>query len=357
MKSIYSQILILFLLPIFVVANNGKQKGKYTKEKTYNKEFSVNPDATLKVSNKFGNVDVTSWNENKVKIDVKITVNGNNEDKVKETLDKIKVNFSYTKDLVEAITQMEKKKWGWNSKNKLNIKINYTIKVPISNNVKVNNKYGNISLDNLEGNTNISCDYGKVYLGKLNGGTNQINLDYSSGSNIEYIKQGNINADYSGIVIGGVGNLNLQTDYTDTKIKSAGRVNFNGDYGGITLGKVDVLAADADYTRIKISDLSKSLSVNAGYGSIKVENIKNSMDKITINSDYTNISLKYEANTDFDFDLDLSYAGFNKSDDLNITTSHKKNSSAKYKGYSVKSNSGNMIKIVSDYGNVSLKKH
>ena len=74
--------LTLALLPLMLVANNGKLKGRYTKEKTIKKEFSVNSDALFKVRNSYGNLNITSWNEDRVMVEVHIKTNGNNEEKV-----------------------------------------------------------------------------------------------------------------------------------------------------------------------------------------------------------------------------------------------------------------------------------
>ena len=82
MKTLFYKITLLLLFPIAVIANNGELKGKYTKEKTLNKEFSVSPNAMLKISNDYGNLDVTSWDQNRIVMQISIKVSGNNEEKV-----------------------------------------------------------------------------------------------------------------------------------------------------------------------------------------------------------------------------------------------------------------------------------
>ena len=69
-------ILSLFALPLMVTASpdGGGLKGRYTKEKTIKKEFDVNSDALFKVKNSYGNLNITSWNENKVMIEVHLSL-------------------------------------------------------------------------------------------------------------------------------------------------------------------------------------------------------------------------------------------------------------------------------------------
>jgi hypothetical protein len=70
MKTKLYNLVVLLLVPFVVVAGN--EKGKYTKEKKITKTYQVNPNAGLEVSNKYGNVYVTTWDENKTSVEVLI---------------------------------------------------------------------------------------------------------------------------------------------------------------------------------------------------------------------------------------------------------------------------------------------
>ena len=79
MKTRFKFIVSLLLLPALIFANEGKFNGKYTKEKTIKKEYNVNANAGLKVTNSYGNIDIVTWNENRTVIEVLIKTNGNDE--------------------------------------------------------------------------------------------------------------------------------------------------------------------------------------------------------------------------------------------------------------------------------------
>ena len=109
-------LIALLVVPVMANANNGDLKGKYSKEKTIKKEYDVNSNALLKISNSYGNLTLSSWNEDRVVIEVHIKTSGNNESKVQEKLDKITVDFEASSDMVSAKTIYNKDKgsWGWN---------------------------------------------------------------------------------------------------------------------------------------------------------------------------------------------------------------------------------------------------
>ena len=114
MKLLFNTLILLLCFPALVMASDGhgKFKGKYTKEKTVNKEFTVNPNAGLEVKNMYGNIDIVTWNENRTVFEVRIKANGNDEAKVQEKLNEIRIEFTGSSCLVTAKTQFgEKSKW------------------------------------------------------------------------------------------------------------------------------------------------------------------------------------------------------------------------------------------------------
>ena len=362
MKQLSKIVLVFLLIPLAVFANeNPKFKGKYTKTKTLNKEYTVNANAGLKVDNSYGNVDIVTWNENRVVIEVVITTNGNDESKVEEKLEKINVEFSGSASQVSAKTTFGNRKnssWSWWGKNNnVKMEVNYTIKLPIGNSVDLNNDYGGISINELNGNARIDCDYGQLNLGKLNSENNYLSFDYSKNSTINYMKNGKINADYSSFVLEKVGDLELDADYTKSEVQEAKTINYNNDYGKMIVGSVKDLKGRGDYIPLRLNTLTGSLNVNTDYGSVTIEKVTSSGGDITIDSEYAGIKIGYESGYNFDFIIDLTYASFNEGSGLEIMKQSKNNSRKSYSGYNGSKGSGNTININSDYGGVTLKRN
>jgi hypothetical protein len=362
-QLLYKAIFILFLIPSLAIANtnnHGKWKGKHTKNKTIKKEFSVNADALLKVKNSYGNIDIVTYNGSTIFIEVNIKVNGNNEDKLQSKLDKITIEFNATSNLVEAKTKFSKSKsnswWNWGNNNNVSMEINYVIKLPITNSVDLDNNYGSINLDKLEGVAIINCDYGKITTKELMADNNSINFDYTNNSYFEYIKSGTINADYSGFTVAKAKNLEVIADYTKSVIEIAENIDYNCDYGSITIEKVNNVTGDGDYLAIRIGDVYKNINLNSDYGSIKINEMTANAGNLEIDSDYTGITIGYNAAYNFNFDIDLDYASLRSHEGFEFSKKHEKSVSKLYIGYYGNSNSGNTIKIESDYGSVTFKK-
>ncbi len=362
MKLLFSTLCLALLLPAVVfAAENPRFKGKYTKEKKLHKEYTVNAGAGLSVDNSYGNIDIVTWNENRIVIDVLIKTNGNNEDKVQDKLNDIDVEFSGNGSKVSARTIFKGRKsssWSWWGSNNNNVKmeINYTIKMPVTNSVELSNDYGSINLNRLEGNAKISCDYGQLNLGELLAENNSLNFDYTKNSSIGYMKSGKINADYSGFTIERAERLEINADYTHAEIDDVKNLNYNSDYGKINVGTVNNLIGRGDYIPLNVKTITGSLNVNTDYGSVTVDRIAASMKEVIINAEYAGIKLGFDAGCNFDFVVDLSYASFKGEEDLEVMKTSKDHSDKFYSGYYGRKGSGNTINIRSDYGGVSLQK-
>ena len=364
MRTKSFKILAFLLFSIFnlftIRGNYSNEVKKYTykEEKKIQKEFNISKDGLVAIKNQFGDINIATWDENKVVFDVIITIEGNNLERVKEKLNEINIDFSTTNNEIRAKTILEKEKswWqGWVKKNNLHFSIKYSVKMPKTANIELDNDYGAILVDYLEGNADISCDYGKLILGELHGEDNKINFDYTKHSSIEYIKTGYISANYSDIKIEKSDILDIRMDYTKAEIEEIKNLEFNNDYGRLRVNNVTNITGNGDYVTFKIGKVSKSLDIGADYGSIKVSHILPSAKKIEIEADYTGIILGIDAQWAFSFSINLEYAGL-KYDELPLEMEiiRKENSDHYYKGYHLlKENSGN-ININVDYGSVKL---
>ena len=324
----YRLFLCFLIIPFIALANTGIESRKVTKEKTINKSFDVSSNATLKVSNSFGNLNVITWDENRIVFDITIKVSGNDDEKVEERLEGIDVEFSSSSSMVEAVTRIEKTKnnwWNWGKKMNLKMEIDYVIKMPMTNNVDLKNKFGAINLDKLEGSANIRCDHGKITTKEL----------LSSNNDIEY--------------------LDLKADHTKSIIENAESINFKCSFGSLKIDNVNALDGKAQHLTARIGNLYKSANLNTSHGSLKISRIASKVNMVDIKSQFTGITLGYDSALSFDFRLDLQHGSLRDSEGFNFTNKEINRNDKKYAGYYGSKGSGNMIRVNSQHGSVSFK--
>ena len=359
MKYIYKTVFFLFIFSGSILAN--EKNKKHEKKRTIKKEFKVNKNATVALNNRYGNLNITTWNENRVVIEVTITVKGNDAENVEERLEAINIDFEATKSQVSAKTIIEKSKqsWSWFGNNKnVNYKINYEVKMPETNSVDLDNDYGSIYLDNLEGDAAINCDYGKISIGELHSTNNTINLDYCSSSSIEYLNAGSLNLDYSKITLDKSKEAKITADYSTLKIGLINTVNFNLDYGSIAINEGDYITGNSDYAAVKIGRLNRKLNIETDYGAVSIQSLANNFESVQIDTEYASVRLGVNQGNSFDFELNLQYATFSRNDNnIDLFKSISKSSNKYYQGKYGKNTSTGKVKITSQYGGISFKEN
>ena len=361
---LYKLLFLAAMVPSVALCSNNPLHddftGRITKEKKISKKFNVSPNSLLQVNNSYGNVDITTWDQNTISIEVFIKTNGNDEEKVKAKLDDIKVEFNQTPDGVKAKTVFSKEESSWwnslfGSNSNVNMEINYVIKAPVTNNVEVNNDYGNVFLDKLTGNAKISCDYGRIDIGELHGNNNYLSFDYSRNSHFGYINKAVISADYSEFTVDDAKSLELKADYTDSKMKKIELLQFSCDYGSLVVEKVRKIAGSGDYLSTRIGQIFQAANLNLDYGNIVIAEVVKGAEEIKIDSDYTGVKIGYNKEHPFRFSVNTNYGNVKGTDKFEVNKRNEGNSSSSYAGYHLNNTGNGNIIVSSNYAGVTFQ--
>lgn len=338
----------LFIFLLFV----GYAYPQNTKE--FHEEIEVNSNAEVEIRNQFGNVTVVSWDENRVVLDILVTVKGKNQNKIESKLNEIDIDFELNKSKVVAHTRINEG-WGisWFNSNNLTYQIDYEVKVPKNSPLTIKNDYGAIVINSTNAPVNISCDYGKLVLGDLHSDQNELHFDYTTNSTIDFIKGGHIYADYSGIEIAEAENIELQADYTNATFSTIQNLLFKNDYGKLTVHQVNEIEGEGDFLTLRIGDLYREIDLTHEFGSIKVTHIMPSTERVMINAEYTGIQLGIDPKWSFDYALDLEYASLKET--LNLEPKIQRvESMRKYYNGTVGEYPIAKLTVTTEFGNLKL---
>ncbi|WP_026897291.1 DUF4097 family beta strand repeat-containing protein [Daejeonella oryzae] len=301
------------------------------KTKTINKTYTVDSKDKLSISNQYGTVLVKTWSRNEIKVDVEIKAFEASDDKAQDLLENVSISESRSADLISFETKFDRSnmKFFWSrSKNgkeeRRGLQVNYTVYMPSKNPLDINNKYGSTSLPELSGPVNINSSYGSFTAQNLSNAANRVKVSYGSASIQEFSS----------------GNLDVS-------------------YGSLKLNNADNLNANIRYSSAKITHLTNSGNIDISYtGGFKIDEVDKNVKNLIINSSYSGVTLGLADDADFNFDVTVSYAGFNF-DDGKISISSKTpdentkgwNPTKNYKGR-VGKGSDSRILIKSNYGGV-----
>lgn len=356
------QATILVLAVCFSV-NLQAAQDEYSKNK--HKEYDVNEKTLLVLSNKYGNVNVTNWQQDRVSIDVKITVDYRREDEAKELLEDINVEINKQDNTIEAITEFERNfnrsgglfNFGDDSKE---FTINYEVKIPRYLNLELENKYGDVFINEITGRADIAVKYGNFKANKiLRDNTkplSQVNLAYSDGSigEVNWLKlslkytPNNCNIEKAKAII-------AVTKYSKLNVNQVSSLVSESKYDNYRLGNLTNIVCEAKYTDFRIERVSKKIDLESQYGDFRVNEIPMGFEKIKIDNKYGRVNLGIDGNASYRLKGEANYADIDFPDSGRVSRIEK-NTEMKVSGLVGKDkNTKAEVNIITKYGNVDLE--
>lgn len=356
-KTTFSLLIAIFLTSVLGYSNN-IDRGKFKKTRTVKKVFEVSEDNTLNIDNRYGDLTITTWEENTIDIEVIITVESKSDETAEKKFNAITIDFRQDNNTVFAKTNISKTKSNWSffsGNTSVNTRIDYIVKMPVSNNVDLENDYGSIFIDKLDGVCTLDCDYGGINIGELNNKSNSINMDYAHSSSIEFINIADIDTDYSKLAIEKANKVRLNADYTQIEINDIDELEYYNDYGSLKVSEAKKIHGNGDYLTLKVYEVLNSFEVDSDYGSIKIYKLHSNFDNVSIDGEYTGVKIGVAGDASFNFAAQTSYAGISFEDlDVEYTVKEDKMSSKTYKGNVNGSNPNSKIKVTSSYGGIKI---
>ncbi len=377
--TIITTALLLILGLGFNVQANTLSTDKQTKikkefVKTINKEFDITADGKVGLSNRYGKIDLKTWNENKVKIDVKITVNASSEEAAQDEFERINVSFSNGNDYVNAETTIESKKsswWNWGSwSSSSDFSIDYDVYMPKSNKLDLKNKYGHSTVDEIDGETTISIKYGDITMEGVNN-----TLDFYIGyGNATILKATDIEGEvsYGKLKMSHAENVDITSKYSKVYLDEAKEVrsfskydtyklgeiqNFRntGKYDNIYIESVHDIVVDSKYSDIELEKLTNSADFDLNYGGASIDGVANGFTEIRLDGSYADFKIRTDSNAAYHLDATGSYADIHCPDNMDVSRRIEKGSSIEIEGLVGSANAGGKIKARLSYGDLKIR--
>lgn len=374
MKSAYKFSLFLALTLLFQTASFGDAVSKKEFTKTIKKEFGITANGTTSIYNKYGKIDLKTWDKDRVKVEVTILVNARSESEAQEVFDRISINFSNANDYVKAQTEIESQKSGWWSWNdsKSDYNINYDVYLPTTNNIDIINKYGNVNAESIDGSANVAVKYGNFRLEGI-GDNATIDLGYGNGtivsardvtSEISYgrilfkeAKELNLTSKYSKVTIDKANDIRSETKYDTYDIGEVRDFRNNGKYDSFDIAYADNLIVNSKYSEIFTSKIGNSIDLDLEYGGATVERIAKGFSDVRIVGSYADFKINVEDGASYRMEATANYAGIRYPEDMNVTYEKEKGTYHEVEGHKGVKGARSVIKARLDYGGLKVKQN
>jgi len=340
--------------------------------KSVQESFTLKADQKLEISNKYGQVDIKTWDKQEAKFDILITIKARNEKKAKEIIDQVNIDFSESGDKVRAETTFGEDSnnnwsWSWGDVTNVSYEINYTVYMPKNAYLSVANKYGKTMIPELNRDISLEIKYGDLEVADQ---TKNVNLQLGYGEAV-FGNMNNFNCDikYSEIVInnaadlkvdskysdhryGKIQNLTLDSGYDDFVIESLSRLKNSGKYDDFKIGTANEILFDSKYSDIEIKNLLDKGAFYTKYGDIEIGNLGERASEVRFDINYSDFIVR-KVNSGIQFDIEADYSDIILPNGTEYTLNDRDGNSLHKKGHS--SNAQTIIRGVSRYGDVIIR--
>lgn len=293
----YSRILATLVTGFLVLLPLRAQE--YTDQSTLSEGFAVSRETTLDLENKYGSVQFIPWEKDSVVIQVDIFLSSTSISRLKKLKEDVNISFSSSRFYITARTILNKTNSQFSAEmrslsNALigtpkEVEINYLIYAPSYLNMTIQNKYGDVYLDDLSGKIAITLSNGSLKANRLDGNS-EITLSFANGT-INKLGSAKIDLSYSDLQVGSVKQLHLSSRSSTLNCDYSGLTKIDSRRDKLIFKELDYLYGSSNFSQVWITRFNKEADCYMKYGEIVIDRLVGDFQKMHIDSDFTDITL------------------------------------------------------------------
>lgn len=246
MKNIFLFAFLVFILPT--------QSGIFAQEEdlnsyseTENVSYTASEFSGIEINNKHGDINVSAWKKDSIKIDVTVTIDAEDKEKSEEIREQIEIRDNETDSLIIMQTWFDEDFYSNHS-----FSIDYDVHLPAKTQLNLTNRFGDIITTRVTGKMDITLEYG--------------HLKQENSDRAETI---HANFSFSEAQLGSFSNAEMQLLNSNVEIKNISTGFIDGKYCHIDLTKAGKLNIKASTARFNIGSINEiDLSGNFCFASI-----------------------------------------------------------------------------------------
>ena len=304
-------LILLALMLLALMPGTLASAQDHTDKRSVRRSFPVSLETTLEVHNKYGKIQVATWDKDSVAIEVDINLSESSSSKLKKLKEGTQISFTGTKSYIIAKTVIESESGRIASELKSisntiigsnkRIEINYMVYLPAHMDVVLNNKFGDIYMDDLDGQVDITLSNGVLKANRLKGNAS-ISLSFGNGM-IRSLGSANLKLSYSDMVLNEVSQLDLSSKSSKLNVDSVNVLKIDSRRDKLYFTHVEYLYGKGNFTQIWVYDLMRESDLYMKYGELTIEHVMPGFNKIYVESDYTDMTLYYDKAVSLEFDI------------------------------------------------------
>ena len=284
---------------------------QFTETREFVKRFKIQPETRIDITNKYGKIELNTWDKDSVVIRFKMEINEKKPDKLAKTLDNLDFDISNSQHYLVVRTQVDKNRSQIESEflkfketilqTNGSIRIDMTVWLPDNRELRLENKFGDIIMGDYKGETQITLSNGKLKTGDLSK-RSTMNLSFADAM-ITNLPNARVISNYSDIEIKNSGILRFESKSSTIEIMSAEDLSIDSRRDKFRIRLANKLDATGNFSQFRISELKDKANLRLSYGSLEMEKILTSFNSIYVESRSAEVNLYFNLEAKFNFEI------------------------------------------------------
>lgn len=373
---------ILICLSSFnILANDNRD---YTKE--IHEEYDFVSNGRISIENKFGEVRIETWDEDRVVVDVIVTVDSDSERLADDIFDEIQIDFDLDDDYLSIVTEFEnddRRNWDfWDyveeiidfsqiyNRRSVEFSVDYRLSIPkttkldiensfgdciveeIDNDVKIFIKHGDLTCENISKELDLKIQHGQATLDEVQ----ELDLESSNAEiKLRSAKTVNIETRHSNFDLGTIGTMRSESSHDDFRIDEVGEFRNTGRYDDFEINKVDDFRISSRYTDVRLINLENSGDIEIESGEFELKDLDQNFDQLDLDVKNTKVYLNMDSETSYRFDFTGESTRVDIPSNLILNNEEEFDEEIRLEGYNRSASGSGKIEIRMKHGSLRIR--
>ncbi|MCU0370131.1 MAG: hypothetical protein MUC31_01845 [Bacteroidales bacterium] len=282
----------------------------YENSRTLREAYRIGSNTEVQVINKYGDIHLIPWEKDSVVFEIDFSVTSNKQAKVDKIFDYVDFDFKSTAYYVIAQTIFEGQNTIWSEmadvagtifSSGTTTKIDYTVYFPAGNDVRIENKFGNIYTTDHKGKVDITLSNGDMK-GHTFSGPARINVEFGN-ITIDQVSSANIVLGYAEINLDKAGEITCETRSSKMYINACDILHMNSKRDRYYIKSAGELTGEAFFSYLSLDQVTSKINLKTNYGDLKLFDVATSFLRMDLASQYTDITLYINDQHLYEFDI------------------------------------------------------
>lgn len=299
-----------FLAAVLTLTGFSVTAQTYEKSRDVREGYRITSNVEVQVINKYGDIHLVPWEEDSVVFEIHFSVTSNKQAKVDKIFEYVDFDFKSTAYYVIAQTLFQGQNTFWTEMSDMastvfssgtNTRIDYTVYYPARNDIKIENKFGNIYTTEHTGKVDITLSNGDLKAYAFLGPT-RLKVDFGNLS-INEITNANMTLGYAEMNLEKAGELNLETRSSKLYITSCNKMDLDSKRDRIYLKDAGEITGELFFSYLSVDRAGSKVNIKTNYGDIKILDVSDAFYRMDFSSQNSDITLYLDEEHLFDMEI------------------------------------------------------